>query len=112
MGDCFRTAEVYVRGFPAHVVEQPGLVLFLGEEESTHRLEKRSAFVSTNPDELEKNLIRAKVCGGEGMRSCFAMASEQASAVSTGQRCSGRLLAIDKPGQGERRSRTTPTAES
>lgn len=48
MGDCFRTAEVYVRGFPAHVVEQPGLVLFLGEEESTHRLEKRSAFVGTN----------------------------------------------------------------
>lgn len=48
MGDCFRTAEVYVRGFPAHVVEQPGLVLFLGEEESTHRLEKRSAFLKAN----------------------------------------------------------------
>lgn len=46
MGDCFRTAEVYVRGFPAHVVEQPGLVLFLGEEESTHRLEKECGLVS------------------------------------------------------------------
>lgn len=99
MGDCFRTAEVYVRGFPAHVVEQPGLVLFLSEEENTHRLEKRSAFLGTNPDELEKNLIRAEVCGGEGMRSCFAMASVRGSAVCAGQRCSGRLLAIDKSGE-------------
>jgi hypothetical protein len=53
-----------------------------------------SAFVDTNPDELEKNLIRAEVCGGERMRSSFAIASVRASAVSAGQRCSGRLLAI------------------
>jgi hypothetical protein len=35
--------------------------------------------LGTNPDKLEKNLIRAEVCGGEGMRSCFAMASVRAS---------------------------------
>jgi hypothetical protein len=52
---------------------------------SARRFVDACGFVGTNPDELEKNLIRAEVCGGEGMRSCFAIASVQASAVSAGQ---------------------------
>jgi hypothetical protein len=39
-------------------------------------------------------LIRAEVCGGEAIRCCFAIASVRASAVSAGQRCRGRLVAI------------------